>query len=230
MSTDPECTDLIARVASGDEAALGELYDRYGRAIFSLARQLTGSERDAEEVVQDVFVGVWAGASRFDAERAALFTWMVTMARNKAYDVLRKVGAVRPPIVRTRMMAVRWNMWTPRPIRGRALSFANAVRWWRRGFARSRRSNRSPSSWHFLTACRIARSRSARGWRWGRSNRESGSVLRLCGKNSWEAGSDDPRRLQGSRSRICVRHIGSGRARALRAIARARWGTANLRR
>ena len=96
MSTDPECTDLIARVASGDEAALGELYDRYGRAIFSLARQLTGSERDAEEVVQDVFVGVWAGASRFDAQRAALFTWMVTMARNKAYDVLRKVGR-RPP-------------------------------------------------------------------------------------------------------------------------------------
>ncbi len=96
MSGDREGTDLIARIVEGDESALGALYDRYGRAVFSLARQLTGNERDAEEVVQDVFVAVWAGASRFDADRAALFTWLVAMARNKAYDMLRKAGR-RPP-------------------------------------------------------------------------------------------------------------------------------------
>ena len=82
--------DLLRRVGCGEHAALGELYDRFAASIYSLARQLTGSDRDAEEVVQDVFVAVWTGAERFDSTRSAPFTWMISIARNKIIDLLRK--------------------------------------------------------------------------------------------------------------------------------------------
>ncbi len=89
MSGEPEYTEILSRIANGDEAALGSLYDRFGGALYSFAYQVTGNDRDAEEIIQDVFVAVWKGAAGYDSSRSSPFTWMMTITRNKAYDRIR---------------------------------------------------------------------------------------------------------------------------------------------
>jgi len=81
--------ECLHRIADGDESALGALYDQLGGLLFSLARRITGNDREAEEVVQDVFVNAWRNASAFDAQRANATTWLTSMTRNKAIDRLR---------------------------------------------------------------------------------------------------------------------------------------------
>ena len=62
---DAWCAALVERVAAGDAAALEELYDRYARPAYSLARRVTGDPAFAEEVVQEVFLAVWRQPERF---------------------------------------------------------------------------------------------------------------------------------------------------------------------
>ncbi len=77
------------RIARGEEAALGGLYDQLGGLLFGLARRITNNDREAEEVVQDVFLTAWRNARTFDSSRSSATTWLTTLARNKAIDRLR---------------------------------------------------------------------------------------------------------------------------------------------
>jgi RNA polymerase sigma-70 factor (ECF subfamily) len=85
-----EDTDLVARIGQGSEEALGELYDRYHRQCFSFAIRILGSERDAEDALQETFVRVWRHAGRFDAVRGGVTTWLFSIVRNLCVDELRK--------------------------------------------------------------------------------------------------------------------------------------------
>lgn len=93
MSTTPssEIPDavLMSRVASGDERALGTLYDRHASLVFTLASGIIGRDDDAEEVTEDVFIQIWSAADRFDQERGSLKSYLVTMTRSRALDRLR---------------------------------------------------------------------------------------------------------------------------------------------
>ena len=80
---------LVAQAATGDERALGELYDRYGGMAFSLACSVVGEPADAEEVVADAFAQVWRTASGFDAGRGSVAAWLATIVRTRALDLLR---------------------------------------------------------------------------------------------------------------------------------------------
>ncbi len=80
----------VARVASGDAVALQELYERYGRVIYSFAYRLTHDATLAEECVQDVFVTLWRRAADFDPTRAKLTTWLFVVARNRAIELGRQ--------------------------------------------------------------------------------------------------------------------------------------------
>ena len=86
---------LMTQVAQAHSAALSELYDRYGRMVFSLAFRITGSSETAEEVTQDVFVQVWRFAEHYDARQGKLTTWLSSVTRNRAIDILRQQN-VRP--------------------------------------------------------------------------------------------------------------------------------------
>jgi RNA polymerase sigma-70 factor (ECF subfamily) len=86
---------LVVLVARRDEAALGALYDRYSRLIYSLALRIVGERTLAEEIVMDAFVSVWRAASTFVEERGRFVAWLTSVARHRAIDELRRLN-VRP--------------------------------------------------------------------------------------------------------------------------------------
>lgn len=85
---------LMRRVAAHDSAALGELYDRHGRALFSLILRILRHQGEAEEVLQDVFVAAWTRADTYDESLGPAIAWLLRIARNRAVDRLR-ANAVR---------------------------------------------------------------------------------------------------------------------------------------
>jgi RNA polymerase sigma-70 factor, ECF subfamily len=86
---------LMRLIARGLPEALSELYDRYARLVYSLALSTVGDAHSAEEIVQDVFFRVWEKADTYRAEQSKVSTWISSIARNRAIDVLRK-RQVRP--------------------------------------------------------------------------------------------------------------------------------------
>lgn len=80
---------LMARVQAGDEAALGELYDRFAATLNALAFRVLRRDGAAEEVVQEVFLHAWKRAATYDPARSSVATWLVLLTRSRAIDRLR---------------------------------------------------------------------------------------------------------------------------------------------
>ncbi|AZI43268.1 sigma-70 family RNA polymerase sigma factor [Deinococcus psychrotolerans] len=83
--------ELIARFALRDEAALGELFDRYHAAAYGLALYILKESATAQEIVHDSFLKVWAKPQLFDPQRAAFSTFILTVVRHAAISKLRGV-------------------------------------------------------------------------------------------------------------------------------------------
>jgi RNA polymerase sigma-70 factor (ECF subfamily) len=86
---------LVELVAEKDAGALEALYDRYGRAAFSLARRILTEETLAQDVVQEVFLSLWRNAGRFDAGRGTVATYLLSMTHHRAVDVVRREENLR---------------------------------------------------------------------------------------------------------------------------------------
>jgi RNA polymerase sigma-70 factor, ECF subfamily len=80
---------LIERIVLRNEKSLEELYDRYSRIIFSLALRIVKKKEDAEEILQNVFLQIWDKAHTFDYQKGNVYSWIITLTRNKAIDKLR---------------------------------------------------------------------------------------------------------------------------------------------
>lgn len=80
---------LMARVAAGEQAAVGDLYDRYGRQVYALAYRMLQDTAASEDVTQEVFVKVWRNAARFDPGRGRVGTWILHLAYTTAVDAVR---------------------------------------------------------------------------------------------------------------------------------------------
>ena len=100
---------LINLIIQKNEAALGELYDRYHRLVYSIALNVAGRPEDAEEITLDVFTRLWEKADTYHSERAKVTTWLTRMARNRAIDVLRRES------VRPMKYSVSWAQVSPEP-------------------------------------------------------------------------------------------------------------------
>lgn len=84
---------LVRRISSGDAEAFAELYDRNANILFALALRILNERRNAEEVLQDVFLQVWRSASSYDQQRGTIRAWLITLTRSRAIDRLRSVRA-----------------------------------------------------------------------------------------------------------------------------------------
>ncbi len=81
--------ELLRRAGEGEQAALGELYDRWVRPLHALACNVLRDSAEAEDVLHDVFVTLWQKAADFDTSRGHAFAWAATLVRNRAIDRLR---------------------------------------------------------------------------------------------------------------------------------------------
>jgi RNA polymerase sigma-70 factor (ECF subfamily) len=81
---------LPALVARGDESALAELYDRFGRVAYGLALRIVRDQTLAEDAVQDAFLAAWRTAVSFDPGRGKASTWLLTLVHRRAVDVVRR--------------------------------------------------------------------------------------------------------------------------------------------
>lgn len=84
-----EDTDLLVRIAAGEQVALRRLIDRHGRGLRLFAARYLGNAEDAEDVVQDVFVAVWKHAGRFKPDKGRAATWLYRIAANRCIDLRR---------------------------------------------------------------------------------------------------------------------------------------------
>ncbi|WNV77848.1 sigma-70 family RNA polymerase sigma factor [Geodermatophilus sp. DSM 44513] len=91
----PAGADLVLRIRAGDRTAVDELYDRYSRPAFTLARRILADEVLAEDVVQDVFLSVWRDPGAFDAARGSFSSWLMAMVHHKAVDAVRREESQR---------------------------------------------------------------------------------------------------------------------------------------
>jgi RNA polymerase sigma-70 factor, ECF subfamily len=80
---------LARRLQSRETGAMRELYDRYGRLVYSLILRMVRNSAVAEDLVQETFLRVWNRMQAFDQARGALGPWVLTVARNRAIDHLR---------------------------------------------------------------------------------------------------------------------------------------------
>jgi RNA polymerase sigma factor (sigma-70 family) len=81
---------LVALAARGEEVALAELYDRFGRVAYGLALRIVRDAALAEDAVQDAFLAIWKTAGRFMPERAKASTWILTLVHRRAVDLVRR--------------------------------------------------------------------------------------------------------------------------------------------
>ncbi|RMD74054.1 MAG: sigma-70 family RNA polymerase sigma factor [Chloroflexi bacterium] len=80
---------LIDLIVQREEAALGELYDRYAALVYAIALRITGDRQTAEEVMQDVFQNIWQTAGGFRQQTGLVMHWLIGISRHRAIDALR---------------------------------------------------------------------------------------------------------------------------------------------
>jgi len=87
--TQPQWSALVHRVAGGDETALAQLYDETSQLVCGLALRILGNRDAAEDVVIEVYAQAWRDAKSYEVGRGSPMSWLLTMTRSRAIDVLR---------------------------------------------------------------------------------------------------------------------------------------------
>ena len=107
----PEIDDsqLVKRVAQGDERAFLTLYDCYVGRVHALSLRILNDPMLAEEATQDTFLKLWSRAHTYVTERGSLLVWLLTIARRTALDRLR-LEARRPMLSDSNDPAEAWEM------------------------------------------------------------------------------------------------------------------------
>ena len=81
--------DLIDGLKSHSRVAYRELYDRYAATLLGVITKIVQDETEAQDVLQDTFIKIWKNIHRHDPSKGRLFTWLLHVTRNTAYDHLR---------------------------------------------------------------------------------------------------------------------------------------------
>src|SRR3954463_3189230 len=89
----PTDLDLMHGIQEEDPEALSQLYDRYNGIIKALILRVIHNEAEADDLLQEIFMEIWNQAKNFSAQKGKPLGWMVTLARRRAIDGLRKKQA-----------------------------------------------------------------------------------------------------------------------------------------
>ena len=81
---------LVARMRTGDQQALAELYDRYSSVVYGVALRILQDTGAAEDLLQEVFLQLWRRPDAFDSSRGSLTAWLAVITRHRSIDRLRK--------------------------------------------------------------------------------------------------------------------------------------------
>ncbi len=81
---------LLQRITDGDQKALAKLFDITLDQVYGLCLRLLRDPDDAEEVVGEVYQQAWEDAARFDPARGKVIAWLLTIARSRSLDLLRR--------------------------------------------------------------------------------------------------------------------------------------------
>ncbi len=87
--------NVMQRIRVGDRSGLEELYERYRRPAFALARRILAYDILAEDVLQEVFLSVWRDPSAFDRGRGSVASWLLAVVHHKAVDAVRREESQR---------------------------------------------------------------------------------------------------------------------------------------
>jgi RNA polymerase sigma-70 factor (ECF subfamily) len=93
QSMDSELEQLIGACAAHDRQALRSLYDLIAGQMLGCMVRILKRRALAEEALQDVFVSIWQRAAQFESGRGRARTWLMSIARHRAIDVLRSERA-----------------------------------------------------------------------------------------------------------------------------------------
>lgn len=88
-------TDLVNRSANGDRQAFTALYRMVSPKLYAVCVTLLKQRDMAEDVLQDSFVKIWNRAGSYDPSKGSAMTWMTSIVRNRALDMLR---SAHPPL------------------------------------------------------------------------------------------------------------------------------------
>ena len=89
----PTDLELMQRIQEEDPEALSLLYDRYNGIMKALILRVIHNEAEADDLLQEIFMEIWNQAKNFSAQKGKPLGWMVTLARRRAIDGLRKKQA-----------------------------------------------------------------------------------------------------------------------------------------
>lgn len=81
---------LLRDIGKYDSRALEELYTRYSPILFTLIKKIAADEKTAEYILVEVFSIIWRKVSKFDPENSSAYVWLITLARNRAIDTIRR--------------------------------------------------------------------------------------------------------------------------------------------
>ena len=90
--------ELMPLIGEKDPEAFGVFYDRHGGVAYSLAYRIVGEPGAAEDVTQEAFISIWRSGARFDRTRGSVRSWMLSIVRNRAIDVLRSSAGKAPKL------------------------------------------------------------------------------------------------------------------------------------
>lgn len=82
--------ELMKLIRERRREALEEVYDRYAKLVYSFAYRCTKDDADAAEIVQTVFSRIWTSAASYRPEKGRFSSWLLTITRNIAIDLLRR--------------------------------------------------------------------------------------------------------------------------------------------
>src|SRR6266542_3068010 len=89
----PRDLDLMGVIQAEDPDALSQLYDRYNGILKALILRVIHNEAEADDLLQEIFMELWNQAKNFSSQKGKPLGWMVTLARRRAIDGLRKKQA-----------------------------------------------------------------------------------------------------------------------------------------